>query len=101
MWTRFSFEPGQRVWEIAIKVSIGKLRLSAQWTEIIQREVKRNFISILPVTMEHCSRIVELPFHHRDPFDRIMIAQALVEKLVLLSADSHVKKYEIDEIGCN
>ena len=88
-------------WEIAIKVSIGKLRLSAQWPKIIQREVKRNFISILPVTIEHCNRIVELPFHHRDPFDRIMIAQALVEKLVLLSADSQVEKYEIEVIGCN
>ena len=63
--------------------------------------VKRNFISILPVTIEHCNRIVELPFHHRDPFDRIMIAQALVDKVVLLSADSRIKKYEIEVIGCN
>ena len=88
-------------WEIAIKVSIGKLLLSEQWSKIIQREIKRNFITFLPITTEHCNRLAELPFHHRDPFDRIMIVQAQVEQLVLLSADNQLKRYEIEVIDCS
>jgi len=82
-------------WEIAIKVSIVKLQLSEQWPKIIQREMRRNFIKLLPITMEHCNCLVELPFHHRDPFDRILVAQAR-GGLTLLSADSQLKKYAVE-----
>ncbi len=85
-------------WEIAIKVSIGKLKLSEQWSKIIQREMQRNFIKLLPITMEHCNCIAELPFHHRDPFDRILIAQAQIEKMTLLSADKQLKRYAVEVI---
>jgi PIN domain nuclease of toxin-antitoxin system len=86
-------------WEIAIKVSIGKLKLSEQWPKIIQREMQRNFIKLLPITMEHCNCIAELPFHHRDPFDRILVAQAQIEEMTLLSTDNQLKKYAIKVIS--
>ncbi len=85
-------------WEIAIKVSIGKLKLSEQWPKIIQREMRRNFIKLLPITMKHCNCLAELPFHHRDPFDRILVAQAQIEEMTLLSADNQLKKYAIEVI---
>lgn len=83
-------------WEIAIKVSIGKLKLNKQWAKIIKREMQLNFIKLLPITMEHCNCLAELPFHHRDPFERIMIAQAQIEKMPLLSDDNQFKKYTIE-----
>jgi len=82
-------------WEIAIKVSIGKLQLSDQWPRIIQREMQQNFIKLLPITMQHCDCLAKLPFHHRDPFDRIIIAQAQIEEMILLSSDNQFKKYSI------
>lgn len=85
-------------WEIAIKTSIGKLQLSDQWPKIIKREMQHNFIKLLPITMQHCNCLAKLPFHHRDPFDRIIIAQAQIEKMTLLSSDSQFKKYSIDLI---
>ncbi len=85
-------------WEIAIKISIGKLELADQWPVIIDREMRGNFIKFLPITQEHCNCLTELPFHHRDPFDRMLVAQAKTEQMVLLSADSQLKKYEIEVI---
>jgi len=85
-------------WEIAIKVSIGKLQLSDQWPKIIQREMQHNFIKLLPITTQHCDCLAKLPFYHRDPFDRIIIAQAQIEKMTLLSSDNQFKKYSIKVI---
>ena len=85
-------------WEIAIKISIGKLALADQWSTIIDKEMRSNFIKFLPITQEHCNGLVELPFHHRDPFDRVIVAQAKTEQMALLSADSQLKKYEIEVI---
>ncbi len=82
-------------WEIAIKVSIGKLKLSKQWQRIIQRELQQNSIKLLPITLQHCDCLSTLPFHHRDPFDRILIAQAIIENLTILSSDRQFKKYSI------
>lgn len=86
-------------WEIAIKVSIGKLTLSERWAEIIKREMQRNYIASLPVSTEHCNCLAKLPFHHRDPFDRLIIAQAQTEKMTLISSDKEFKKYEIKLIN--
>ncbi len=85
-------------WEIAIKVSIGKLKLSEQWPKIIQREIQRNYIKLLPITIQHCNCLANLPFYHRDPFDRILIAQAQIEKMTVLSSDSQFQKYSITTI---
>ncbi len=81
-------------WEICIKVSIGKLTLMSDCPDVIDRELTANGIEWLPVAKEHCQAVVSLPFHHRDPFDRIIIAQALCENLSLLSDDPLLRKYD-------
>ena len=78
------------VWEIAIKVSIG--RLDADPAAVRQALEPRGFDE-LPVTGEHAARVALLPSHHRDPFDRLLVAQSLTEGLVLLTADAHLAPY--------
>jgi PIN domain nuclease of toxin-antitoxin system len=86
------------LWEICIKKSLGKLSLKSGWFETIQGELKVNAIQWLPVEMPHCAELTKLPFHHRDPFDRMLIAQAMVEDLLLLSRDGRLSAYEIKRI---
>jgi PIN domain nuclease of toxin-antitoxin system len=85
-------------WEICIKMSLGKLSLKRGWFEAIQEEIRINAIQWLPVEMQHCVELTKLPFHHRDPFDRMLIAQALAEDLQLLSRDDRLSAYEINRI---
>ena len=85
-------------WEICIKLSLGKLSLKRGWFETIQEEMRLNAIQWLPVEMAHCLELTKLPFHHRDPFDRMLIAQAMVEDLQLLSLDSRLSAYKIKRI---
>jgi len=85
-------------WEICIKKSLGKLSLKSGWFKTIQDEMKVNTIQWLPVEMLHCVELTKLPFHHRDPFDRMLIAQAMVEDLQLLSRDESLSAYEIKRI---
>ena len=85
-------------WEICIKMSLGKLSLKSQWIETIRDEMKANTIQWLPIEMLHCAELTKLPFHHRDPFDRMLIAQAMVEDMLLLSRDSRLSDYEITRI---
>ena len=82
-------------WEIAIKVSIGKLELADQWPAIIAREMQNNFINFLLVSKEHCNCLAGLPFHHRDPFDRMLVAQATTEQMTLVTADRQLREYDI------
>ena len=86
------------MWEICIKISLGKLSLSEGWSQIIQKEMESSSISWLPIQQRHCIEVVDLPFHHRDPFDRVIIAQAMVEDMHILSRDSRLSGYEIDRI---
>ena len=67
------------LWEISIKVSIGKLKLGIAFTELVEQEVYGNAIEILEISSEHLDELVKLPFHHKDPFDRLIITQSLVE----------------------
>ena len=85
-------------WQITIKVSIGKLELANQWSKIIDREMRKNFIKWLPIKREHCDCVAGLPFCHRDPFDRMLVAQAKVEQMAVLSANSLLEKYGIEII---
>ena len=85
-------------WEICIKMSLGKLSLKSGWFKIIQEEMRTNAVQWLPVEMQHCVELTELPFHHRDPFDRMLIAQAMFEDLQLLSRDHRLSAYEIERI---
>jgi len=86
------------LWEICIKKSLGKISLMDGWFQTIQKEIQINTIQWLPIEMTHCAEVTELPFHHRDPFDRMLIAQAIVEEMKLLSRDSRLADYAIELI---
>jgi len=80
------------LWEIAIKVSLGKLQLRAEFNKI-HEFLHETSIEILPLELEHLEVLLHLDFHHRDPFDRIIIAQAESEDLIVISKDSFFSKY--------
>ncbi len=79
-------------WEIAIKVNLGKLSLDMPFIDLRQ-QVTDNGFEILPITFSHTAELITLDLHHRDPFDRIIIAQALSERLILISKDGNFEKY--------
>jgi PIN domain nuclease of toxin-antitoxin system len=83
------------MWEICIKISLGKLSLKRGWFKKIQNELMINAVQWLPIEMSHCAELTKLPFHHRDPFDRMLIAQARVEDLQVLSRDVRLSAYGI------
>jgi len=82
-------------WEICIKVSLKKLRLAENWEETIQKEMSLNGIHWLHIQKSHCEALLNLPYHHRDPFDRLLIAQASVEKMTIMTKDADFRKYRI------
>ncbi len=86
------------VWEMAIKLSIGKLRLSTPLRAIVHEARTARGIGVLDVQVSHVLRVEQLPFHHRDPFDRLLVAQALEEGLILLSADEAFAAYPIQRV---
>lgn len=83
------------LWEIAIKVSLGKLTLAEPFEQIIPRELMRNGFQVLGLNVAHAAAVAALPFHHRDPFDRLLIAQAQVESLQVVSADASFDMYAV------
>jgi PIN domain nuclease of toxin-antitoxin system len=83
------------LWEIAIKVSIDKLTLSEPFEVLIPEQLAENGIELLDISVEHTALIVSMPFHHRDPFDRLIVAQSKVEKMTLVSADDAFDAYEV------
>jgi PIN domain nuclease of toxin-antitoxin system len=85
-------------WEIAIKVSIGKLALSQPFDPFIEQQIVKNQLVVLPIEPRHAARVVALPFHHRDPFDRILVAQSLLEGIPLVSSDARLDQYGIRRI---
>ena len=82
-------------WEIAIKVSLGKLELHAPFAELVPGQLRANGIDLLALEPEHFNELLRLPMHHRDPFDRLMVAQARVEGATLISADAAMDAYPI------
>jgi PIN domain nuclease of toxin-antitoxin system len=85
-------------WEIAIKVGLCKLDLHAPYDDFMQRGIDGNDFEILPIKPRHTSILTTLPLHHRDPFDRLMIAQAMVEGIPLVSADAVFDQYPITRL---
>lgn len=81
------------LWEIQIKVQIGKLTLQASLAEIIAHQQIENGVTLLPVTLTHILELDNLPQYHKDPFDRLLIAQCLSESATLVSCDSIFKQY--------
>ena len=87
-------------WEIAIKFALGSLPLPKAPSEYLPYAQRLWSIQALNITQEHALRASELPVHHRDPFDRMIIAQALSERMTLLTADRVLQKYKVDLIFC-
>jgi PIN domain nuclease of toxin-antitoxin system len=85
-------------WEMAIKISLGKLRMPARWADAVRREMAANCILWLPLEVAHCSAVSSMPFHHRDPFDRVLAAQALVSGLGLVSRDPVFDAYGVERV---
>lgn len=81
------------VWEIQIKQQIGKLHIQTPLMKIIQEQSKVNRLRIPPIRLEHALAIDQLPLLHRDPFDRLLVAQAVTENLTLLSGDRLIQQY--------
>lgn len=86
------------VWEMAIKLSLGKLALPRPLLTFLQEQLKLNDIRLLSLTLQHAVMVAELPFHHRDPFDRLIVAQAHCESLPILSADQVFDAYGLERI---
>lgn len=82
-------------WEIAIKISLGKYTLAEDFAEFMESQIRENDFTVLPITVEHAAVIAKLPFHHRDPFDRLLIAQAMTENVPVLSADEVLDLYPV------
>lgn len=82
-------------WEICIKISIGKLALVPNWTELLDEVITVNGIQWLGIDKAHCQRLLVLPQLHSDPFDRLLIAQALTENMTFMSADEKIRQYPI------
>lgn len=85
-------------WEIAIKYRLGKLPLPAPPEEFVPPRMARDEVLPLPVEPHHALRVGALPDHHRDPFDRLLIAQALVEQLTFYTADEQLLKYPAQSV---
>ena len=80
------------VWEIAIKRSLGRVTIGDRWAAAL----RRLGFDPMPVTALHAEAVAPLPWHHRDPFDRLLVAQALVERCTLVSADRRLTDYAVD-----
>jgi PIN domain nuclease of toxin-antitoxin system len=85
-------------WEIAIKTGIGKLDLGESCRTFLPREISRNNFDLLPISLDHATMVEGLDPHHRDPFDRLLIAQAMVESLSLVSVDSVFDHYGVSRL---
>ncbi len=82
-------------WEIAIKISIGKYQIPGNFETWMENQIQVNEFEILPIKIFHVAAIVNLPFHHKDPFARLLVAQALTENIPIISADAILDNYTI------
>jgi PIN domain nuclease of toxin-antitoxin system len=86
------------LWEMAIKVSLGRLSIGPPFEAFITQQLELNGVELLPIQARHVAVVATLPFHHRDPFDRLLIAQAQVEQMPLLGVDSAFDAYAITRL---
>lgn len=82
-------------WELAIKISLGKYQLSAPFDQFMDAAIQENGFRVVPLEVKHANQLVALPFHHRDPFDRMIIAQAIVEGMSIVSNDPVIDAYPV------
>ncbi|GCL59076.1 type II toxin-antitoxin system VapC family toxin [Microcystis aeruginosa] len=86
------------VWEIQIKVQLGKLNLDISLSEIVKDQTKINDVQILPMKLSHIWTLDTFPYYHKDPFDRLLISQAITENLIILGVDSVFDAYPVQKI---
>jgi PIN domain nuclease of toxin-antitoxin system len=84
------------VWEMAIKVRLDRLPIPQPLDSFVPLQLEINRISLLPIELQHTFEIARLPLHHRDPFDRLLIGQAMVETIPIISADDAFASYEVE-----
>lgn len=82
-------------WEMRIKASLGKLELRDDLKTIVQEQVQRNHFLVLPVTLEHVYALTDLDAYHKDPFDRLLVAQARVEGHTIITNDPMIQRYDV------
>lgn len=92
-----SYLSAASVWEMTIKNSLGKLDLSRSVADILSH-ILSNGIELIDITAEHAIKVGELPFYHRDPFDRILIAQSIVLEIPIISKDSKFDNYMVNRL---
>ncbi|MGB9754353.1 type II toxin-antitoxin system VapC family toxin [Roseiflexus castenholzii] len=86
------------LWEMAIKISLGRLQLAQPFETFIPHQLSLNRIRLLGITISHTAKVSTLPFHHRDPFDRLLVAQAQVEQMPLVSSDAAFDAYGLTRL---
>lgn len=87
------------LWEMSIKYNLGKLTLKLNYNEFIESEVVASNINLLNIELAHIKTNAILPFHHRDPFDRLIISQSIVEKIPIITVDSVFSQYPVSVIS--
>jgi PIN domain nuclease of toxin-antitoxin system len=85
-------------WEIAIKIRLGKYALPVPFETFMSDQIAKNHFTILPITVAHAAVLTTLPLHHRDPFDRLLIAQTMVEAMSIVSIDSILDAYPVTRL---
>jgi PIN domain nuclease of toxin-antitoxin system len=85
-------------WELAIKVGLGKVRVPGRLRSYLPQKLLEQGITTLPIEHAHAFEVAELPEHHRDPFDRMLIAQARIERVPILSADEQLEAYDVEVV---
>ncbi|MGH2572459.1 MAG: type II toxin-antitoxin system VapC family toxin [Actinomycetota bacterium] len=95
-------DPGNEVsfsavsaWEIVVKAGLGRLGLPESAERFVPEHLEANGFSVLPLHLRHALRVARLPEIHRDPFDRLLVAQALAERLALVSGDEQIRRYRV------
>ncbi|NEP58238.1 MAG: type II toxin-antitoxin system VapC family toxin [Symploca sp. SIO2G7] len=83
------------LWEISIKSNLGKLNIGNSYTEFVEAEIIQSRISLIEIKLEHFKINATLPFHHRDPFDRLIIAQSMAENIPIITLDSAFEQYSV------
>jgi PIN domain nuclease of toxin-antitoxin system len=86
------------LWEITVKSSLGKLEVDEPFEDVMPARLETNQIAVLPIRIPHLAALRHLPFHHKDPFDRLIVAQALAEGVPLVTADRALGAYGVDVV---
>ena len=85
-------------WEIAIKISVGKWQLNRTYGDFVDLGLSQYGFHVLPILPTHTARLIGLPFHHKDPFDRLLVAQSMVEGIPIISNDTALDAYGITRL---